>query len=36
VSWNGGEVVVPVDGPAQPTRTEEPWNLSSSWFDLVT
>jgi hypothetical protein len=34
VSWNGGEAVVQVDGPAQPWRTDEPWNLSSSWFDL--
>jgi hypothetical protein len=36
VSWNGGETVVQIDGPAQPPRTEEPWNLSSSWFDLVS
>jgi hypothetical protein len=34
VSWNGGEKVVRIDGPAQPSRAEEPWNLTSSWFEL--
>lgn len=35
VSWRGGTVVAPVEGPAQPASAEPPCNLSSSWFGLL-
>jgi|SRR3954452_19846268 hypothetical protein len=35
VEFEGVTVDVVADGPAQPASTEEPTNLSSSWFDLL-
>lgn len=36
VEWAGGSAELTVDGPSQPSRTEEPMNSSSSWFTLVS
>lgn len=35
VSWPGGTVVAPVQGPVQPASTVPPCNIFSSWFGLL-
>lgn len=37
VSWPGGSAVAKVDGPVRPDcRSDQPANLSSWWFELVS
>ena len=35
VTWAGGAATAEVEGPAQPTATDAPRNISSSWFRLL-
>jgi len=32
VTWEGGAALAAVEGPAQPSATDAPGNISSSWF----
>jgi hypothetical protein len=35
VTWEGGAATAVAEGPAQPTATDSPRNISSSWFRLL-
>jgi len=35
VTWEGGTATAAVEGPAQPSATDPPCNISSSWFRLL-
>ncbi len=35
VTWAGGAATAVVEGPAQPSATDSPRNISSSWFRLL-